>query len=95
VSAYDRPAAVCPTCLVGTYDEGKAALYARIGELTRERDEALAEVARLRARVDELMYPRMYLPPGDERARALAALEQREAEEAPLLARKTRENGAS
>jgi hypothetical protein len=39
--------AICPTCQVGTYDEGAAAMHARIGELTRERDDARAAMRAL------------------------------------------------
>lgn len=53
--------------------------YAR--EVFGERDAAHQEVKRLRDRVNELESPLSYLPPSEERVRAVAAIERAKSEE--------------
>ena len=50
-------------------------------EVFGERDAAHQEVKRLRDRVNELESPLSYLPPSEERAKAVAAIERAKSEE--------------
>lgn len=51
-------------------------------ELFGERDDAREEIKRLRDRVSELEHPMSFIPPGEERAKAVAAIYRARYEEA-------------
>lgn len=60
-------------------NEGEWSVFAE--KVVRERDAAHQEVKRLRDRVNELESPLSYIPPSEERAKAVAAIERAKSEE--------------